>query len=48
MFGFLEVVALIKQTIQATFPDVNVDVADHQTLKQRIRENAEAEALYVF
>lgn len=48
MFGFLEVVALIKQTIQATFPDVNVDVADHQTLKQRMRENVEAEALYVF
>ena len=48
LFGYVNVIGIIKDSIQRTFPSVDVDVADHQTMKQRIRKNAEAEALYVF
>ena len=48
LFGYVNVIGIIKDSIQRTFPSVDVDVADHQKMKQRIRKNAEAEALYVF
>ncbi len=48
LFGYVTVIGIIESSIQQTFPNVGVDVADHQTMKPRIRKNAEAEALYVF
>ncbi len=48
LLGYMTVIGIIEKSIQRTFPDVDVDVADHQTMKPRIRKNAEAEALYVF
>ncbi len=48
LFGYVNVIGVIEKSIQQTFPNVDVDVADHQTMKPRIRKNAEAEALYVF
>ena len=48
LFGYVNVIEIIEKSIKRTFPSVDVDVADHQTIKQRIRKNAEAEALYVF
>ena len=48
LFGYVNVIGIIEESIQQTFPNIDVDVADHQTMKPRIRKNAEAEALYVF
>ncbi len=48
IFGFVNAIETIKEAIQQTFPNVKVEVADHQTLKPRIKQNADAEALYVF
>lgn len=48
LFGYLTVIGIIEKSIQQAFPNVVVDVADHQTMKPPIRENAEGEALYVF
>ncbi len=48
LFGYVNVIGIIEKSIQRTFPNVDVDVTDHQTMKLRIRKNAEAEALYVF
>ena len=48
LFGYVDVIGIIEKSIQRTFPNVAVDVTDHQTMKPRIRKNAEAEALYVF
>jgi hypothetical protein len=48
LFGYVTVIGIIEESIQRAFPNVDVDVADHQTMKPRIRKNAEAEALYVF
>ena len=48
LFGYVTVIGIIEKSIQRTFPNVDVDVADHQTMKPRLRKNAEAEALYVF
>jgi predicted nucleotidyltransferase len=48
LFGYVDVIGIIEKSIQRTFPNVDVDVADHQTMKPRLRKNAEAEALYVF
>ncbi len=48
LFGYMNVIGIIEKSIQGTFPNVDVDVADHKTMKPRILKNAEAEALYVF
>ncbi len=48
LFGYVNVIGIIEKSIQRTFPNVDVDVADHKTMKPRILKNAEAEALYVF
>ncbi len=48
LFGYVTVIGIIEDSLRRTFPNVDVDVADHQTMKPRIRKNAEAEALYVF
>ena len=48
LFGYVNVIGIIEKSIQRTFPRVIVDVSDYQTMKPRIRKNAEAEALYVF
>lgn len=48
LFGYVNVIGIIKKSIQRTFPSVSVDVTDYQTMKPRIQKNAEAEALYVF
>jgi predicted nucleotidyltransferase len=48
LVGYVNVIEIIEKSIQQTFPNVDVDVTDRQTMKPRIRKNAEAEALYVF
>ncbi len=48
LFGYVNVIGIIEESLQRIFTNVDVDVADHQTMKPGIRRNAEAEALYVF
>ena len=48
LFGYVNAIGIIEESIHQTFPSVDVDVADYKTMKPRIRKNAEAEALYVF
>jgi predicted nucleotidyltransferase len=48
LFGYVTVIGIIEKAIQRIFPNVDVDVADHKTMKPGIRKNAEGEALYVF
>lgn len=45
---YIEITDVIKRAIRAKYPDVDVDVADHATLKPRIRERAEDDAIYAF
>lgn len=48
LLGYVNVIEQIRKTIHREFPDIYIDVADYQTLKSHVRENAEAEVLYVF
>ncbi len=45
---YIEITDIIKKAIKARYPDVEVDVADHATLKPRILERAEADSIYAF
>lgn len=45
---YIEVVETIKNVIRAKYPHVDVDIADHATLKPKIRKRAEIDAIYAF
>lgn len=45
---YIEITDTIKKAIRTKYPDVDVDVADHATLKPRILERAEVDVIYAF
>ena len=45
---YIEITDIIKKAIRAKYPDVDIDVADHATLKPRILARAEADSVYAF
>ena len=45
---YIEITDLIKNAIKNKYPDIDVDVADHATLKPIILERAEADSVYAF
>jgi uncharacterized protein len=45
---YIEITDIIKTAVRTKCPDVDVDVADQATLKPRIRERAEVDAVYAF
>ena len=48
ILGYIDITDRITRTIKARCPDIEVDVADHATLKPGIRERVEREVLYAF
>ncbi len=48
ILGYIEITDRITKTIKAQCPGVEVDVADHATLKPGIRQRVEREVLYAF
>ncbi len=48
LLGYVNAVGIIENSIKRIFLGVDVDVADRQAMKPRIRKSAEAEALHVF
>ena len=45
---YIKITDRIKKTVNIHCPDVEVDVADHATLKPRIRERARRDVIYAF
>jgi hypothetical protein len=45
---YIDITDAIKKSINTRYPDVDVDVADHATLKPAIRKRAEVDAIYAF
>ena len=45
---YIKIADRIKEAVKARCPDFEVDVADHATLKPRIRKRAEQDVLYAF
>ena len=45
---YIKIADQIKDAVKARCPDFEVDVADHATLKSRIRKHAEQDVLYAF
>lgn len=48
ILGYIDIADCIKKTVNARCPDVEVDVADHATLKPGILEHAERDVVYAF
>lgn len=48
ILGYIDIADRITKTINARCPGIEVDVADHATLKPGIRERVEREVLYAF
>ncbi len=45
---YIKIADQIKDAVKARCPNFEVDVADHATLKPRIRKRAEQDVLYAF
>ena len=45
---YIKIADSIKEVVKARCPEVEVDVADHATLKPRIRKRVERDVLYAF
>ena len=48
ILGYIDITERITKTIKTQCPGVEVDVADHATLKPGIRKRVEREVLYAF
>ncbi len=46
--SYIKITDRIKKAVETRCPDVGVDVADHASLKPRVRERAERDAVYAF